>query len=421
MIPAAAVGGHIPFPVAADLLRQFGAFGKCRVPRSGASRAARAPRRRGGEPRSKRRVSCANAVHAHARYETDGKGGRHVKKILFVASLALVAALAAGEAGAQNKISVSSWGGSWKDMVADTIGKKFTAETGAQVEYVTGGTIDRLNKTKLEKGNPETDLVLTTSHVGWLYVSDDLFERLDLSRVPNAAKMFPEAKISPYHVGLWSYVYTIGYRPDLVPAGIKFESWKDLWDPRLKGMVGLPDFDPSHIITAAAMLSGGDAKTWQKGQKMLMDLKPNIKAYYSSDATSQEKIANGETPVQVLLSGNAFHMMSQGVKINLVIPKEGAIVGIDTLAINKGTKKLDLAYKFINAALDPEVQGQIIQIKKMGPMNSDTKVPADIAKLPGVFTTAQQWKEQAIVIDHKLRSEMMGDWRIWFTENIIAK
>ena len=178
-----------------------------------------------------------------------------------------------------------------------------------------------------------------------------------MAKLPNAKTLFPEAIISPFHVGTWSYVYTIAYRPDLVPADIKFTSWNDLWNPKLKGMIGLPDFDPSHIIYAAALLSGGkSAKDWAMGQKKLLELKPNIKAFYSSDATSQEKIGSGETPVQVLLSGNAYHMMNEGVKINLVVPKEGAIIGIDTVGINKGTKKLDLAYKFINIALDPATQ-----------------------------------------------------------------
>jgi hypothetical protein len=44
---------------------------------------------------------------------------------------------------AQDKLVVSVWGGSWRDMVANIIAKKFTAETSVQVEYITGGTIDR--------------------------------------------------------------------------------------------------------------------------------------------------------------------------------------------------------------------------------------------------------------------------------------
>ena len=342
----------------------------------------------------------------------------------FGASLAfaLVSGAFSTGAAAQEPLRISIWGGSWKDFAAENIGKRFTAETGVPVEYITGGTIDRLNKAKLSKANPETDLIFTTSHVGWLYASDDLYEKLDMAKLPNAKTLFPEAIISPFHVGTWSYVYTIAYRPDLVPADIKFTSWNDLWNPRLKGAIGLPDFDPSHIIYASALLSGGKtAKDWTMGQKKLLELKPNIKAFYNSDATSQEKIGSGETPVQVLLSGNAYHMMSQGIKINLVVPKEGAIIGVDTVGINKGTKKADLAYKFINIALDPATQTLVANKQKMGPVSPQAKVDPAIAKLPGMFTTAQQWKDQAIVIDHKQRSELLGEWRKWFTENLIAR
>ena len=69
-----------------------------------------------------------------------------------LAALALV--LTPMQASAQDKLVVSVWGGSWRDMVDNLIGKKFTAATGVPVEYITGGTIDRLNKEKLAKGNP---------------------------------------------------------------------------------------------------------------------------------------------------------------------------------------------------------------------------------------------------------------------------
>jgi putative spermidine/putrescine transport system substrate-binding protein len=54
-------------------------------------------------------------------------------------------------------------------------------------------------------------------------------------------------------------------------------------------------------------------------------------------------------------------------------------------------------------------------------MSTQAKVDPEVAKLPGMFTTAAQWKQQAIVIDHKQRAELLGDWRKWFTENLIAK
>ena len=339
-------------------------------------------------------------------------------KRLSMALGALPLLLAPMPATAQDKLVVSVWGGSWRDMVANIIGKKFTAATGVQVEYITGGTIDRLNKEKLAKGSPESDITFTTSHVGWLYANDGLYEQLDLAKVPNAKNLVEQAKISPYHIGTWAYVYTIGYRPDSL-KGVAFESWADLWRPEIKGKLAAPDFDPSHLIAVAAMLSGGDAATWEKGQAKLKELKPSFKAYYTNDANSQQLIANGETPVQVILSMNAHYMAGEGVPIQLVIPKEGAVLGIDTVAIMKGSKKADLAYKFINIALDPQVQAEVAKFKKGSPVVLDAKVDPDVAKLPGVFTTADQWNKQAIIIDHKLRAEKTAEGRKWFTENII--
>src|SRR5215468_3288369 len=321
-------------------------------------------------------------------------------------------------AAAQDKLVVSIWGGSWRDLVADTAAKKFTQETGVAVDFITGGTIDRLNKAKLAKGSPESDLNFTTAHVGWLYANDDLYEPLDLSKVPNATHLVDQDKISPYHVGTWAYVYTIGYRPDLI-KDVSFESWADLWKPEVKGKLAAPDFDPSHLVVVSAILSGADAASWQKGEERLKAVKPSFKAFYTNDANSQQLIANGETPVQVILSMNAHYMAAQGVPIKLVIPKEGAVLGIDTVAIMKGSKKAELAYKFINVALDPQVQAEVAKFKKGSPVVLDAKLDPAIAKLPGVFTSVDQWNKQAIIIDHKQRAEKTAEWRKWFAENIM--
>jgi putative spermidine/putrescine transport system substrate-binding protein len=322
-------------------------------------------------------------------------------------------------AAAQDKLVVSIWGGSWRDLVAETVAKKFTQETGVAVEFITGGTIDRLNKAKLAKGNPESDLTFTTSHVGWLYANDGLYETLDMSKIPNAKSLVEQAKISPYHLGTWAYVYTIGYRPDMVPAGMTFTSWNDLWNPALKGKISAPDFDASHLVVVSAKLQGGDAASWEKGNDKLKALKPNFKAYYANDAASQQLLQNGEAPVQVMLSMNAYHIASQGVPVKVAMPKEGAVLVIDTVGIMKGTKNADLAYKFVNLMLDPAVQTEVATIKKGSPVVSNAKLSDDVAKLPGVFTTPDQWNKEALIIDHKLRAEKTGEWRKWFTENVI--
>ena len=291
----------------------------------------------------------------------------HVVTWMAVVILALAPAASAADS---DSLVVSVWGGNWKDPLERVVAKPFTAKTGIAVEFEVGGTIDRLAKARVAKGNPLVDVTFTTSHVGRLYISDGLFAPVDTSKLPSLKELAPEAIRSPYHIGSWAYVYTIAYRPDLIKEEIT--RWGDLWKPAFKGKVGMPDFDPSHIITIAALMEGGNETTWQKGQERLKALKPSIVAFYSTDAQSQDLMKTGQAPVQVMLSVNAYHLQEQGIAVKLVQPKDyPGVVGIDcraprvisdTLAITGSDRPSASVRQFIELAVNmPEQEPQVGQ------------------------------------------------------------
>ncbi|MBV9859544.1 MAG: ABC transporter substrate-binding protein [Alphaproteobacteria bacterium] len=320
---------------------------------------------------------------------------------------------------AEDKLVVSSWGGPWKDLIQNTVAAAFTKETGMPVDIVTGGTMDRLAKAKFAGNDPESDVTLTTEQVAWLYASDNLLLQPDLAKLPNAKTLFPQAVTGSGCVGLFSFVYSIVYRKDLVPNA-SFASWQDLWNPAYADKVGVPDFDPSNMIAVAAKLSGVEITDWRKATDLLLKLKPNVKSYYSTDAQTQEMMVRGDTPVEVMLSGNYYYLKKNGTAVEMPIPKEGAVAGVDCVAINKGTKHEAAAMKFLDIAFRPEIQGAIATTMQVGPMTSNAAIPADFANLPGILTTADQWSKM-IVIDPKLRAKLLPEWRAWFTENMARK
>jgi putative spermidine/putrescine transport system substrate-binding protein len=340
-----------------------------------------------------------------------------MSRLKYVIATVIMLFAGADAALAQDKLTVSIWGGNWRDGAKEAIATEFTKRTGIKVDFITGGTMDRLTKAKVAAGNPEADVTLTTSHVAYLYVADSLFQKLDLAKIPNLRDAYPTAVRSPYHIGLYSYVFTPAFRTDLMPASFNITSWNDLWGSEVKGKLGLPDFDPSHIIVASALLAGGSAREWKKGTPLLEKLKPSIKAFYQSDATSQELMKTGETPVQVILSINAYHQMKQGIPIKLAIPKEGGVVGIDAVGISAGTKMADAAHEFINVALDPHVQEKLCDLYKCSPMSAKAHVSPELAALPGIFTSEEQLKKQ-ILIDDEVRAKQLSEWKSWFTENM---
>ena len=323
-------------------------------------------------------------------------------------------------AHAQNALVVSAWGGNWKDSLEKIVAKSFTAKTGIPVEFEVGGTIDRLAKARVAKGNPLVDVTFTTSHVGRLYISDGLIQPLDMAKIPNAKELAKEAIRSEYHIGVWAYVYTVVYRPDLVKEDIT--KWSDLWKPSLKGKIAMPDFDPSHIITIAALMEGGNETTWEKGQKKLLELKPQIAAFFATDAQSQDLMKTGQAPVQVMLSVNAYHLIDQGLQVKLVQPSDyPGVIGIDTMTIMTGTKKADAAYQFINLALSKDIQAELVKSLKASPTVIGTPVPANLAGQPGIFISPAQWKEKAYIINDEVRAKNLPAWREWFTSNIVKK
>jgi putative spermidine/putrescine transport system substrate-binding protein len=52
-------------------------------------------------------------------------------------------------------------------------------------------------------------------------------------------------------------------------------------------------------------------------------------------------------------------------------------------------------------------------------MNQKAKVSPELAKLPGIFTTPEQWEKEAIVLDDKTYAQLLPLWKIWFTENMM--
>ena len=134
-------------------------------------------------------------------------------KRLCIALGTLALLLVPAVASAQDKLVVSIWGGSWRDIVAETRRQEvYRRRPGCRSSTSRAAPSTGSTRQKLAKGNPESDITFTTSHVGWLYANDGLFEKLDLNKMPNARNLLERRKISPYHLGTWAYVYTIGYR-----------------------------------------------------------------------------------------------------------------------------------------------------------------------------------------------------------------
>jgi putative spermidine/putrescine transport system substrate-binding protein len=130
----------------------------------------------------------------------------------------------------------------------------------------------------------------------------------------------------------------------------------------------------------------------------------------------------GQAPVQVMLSVNAYHLQEQGVAVKVVQPADfPGIVGIDTMAVMAGSKRADAAHQLINLALSREIQSQLVERLRAGPVNGGAAVPAKLRGQAGIFLTPAEWKERGYIMDDEVRAKTLPGWREWFTANIVKK
>ena len=268
----------------------------------------------------------------------------------------------------------------WSDYIDPAVLEDFTKETGIKVRYDTFDSNDTL-ETKLLAGK------VRLRRGG----ADRLFPR-----APDQGRRVPEARQgeaaqprqssgrrspsgSPPTIPATSTPSTTcGARPasattsrrcakSSVPSG-KIDSWDIVFKPESLAKFkdcGVHMLDSADdILPAALHYLGLDPNSTkeadlQKAADLVTKIRPSVRKFHSSEYLNA--LATGEICLVVGLSGDIKQAQKRaaeaknGVEIGYAIPKEGAQLWFDNLAIPKDARNVDEAHAFINYLLRPEV------------------------------------------------------------------
>ena len=147
----------------------------------------------------------------------------------------------------------------------------------------------------------------------------------------------------------------LGYRTDLLPNPPK--SWKDLWNPEYKGQVGL--YTLTNSLGAMTVLSVGkvwfgDEHKYDEAIDKIAELKPFKQTDFSGDM--EKLLSLGEISVGVIDMPAVARLRQQGLPLGWVEPEEHMVMFEQVFSIHKASKYPDLAAKWIDYILTPEVQ-----------------------------------------------------------------
>ncbi len=270
----------------------------------------------------------------------------------------------------------------WSDYIDESVIKDFEEKNGIKVNYDVFDSNEVL-ETKLLAGSSGYDLVVPSAYFLNRQIEAGAFQELDQSKLPNLKNMWDVVltrtatydKDNKHSINyLWGTT-GIGYSKEKVEAilpNAPVDSWEMIFNPEIASKLatcGIHVLDaPSEIIPSALVYLGLDHQDTSKESlakvEALMDkVRPYIKKFHSSEYISA--LANGDICVAVGFSGDIFQAKSRaeeaknGVTVEYAIPKEGAQMWFDMMAMPKDAKNTEEAYLFLNYIMEPEVIAKV--------------------------------------------------------------
>src|ERR1700677_2190889 len=302
--------------------------------------------------------------------------GSTLTRIRLVAAIAAALALTSQSAPAEQR-TVNFY--NWSNYMAPGVLEDFTRETGIKVVYDTFDANETL-ETRLLAGKSGYDVVVPTAYFLQRQIQANIFLKLDKSKLPNLANAWPEvtkrlAVYDPGNVYGANYMWGttgIGYNVQMVQKILGPDARIDSWDMVFKpenlakfkdcGVHMLDSADD--ILPAALGYLGLDPNSTkqadlEKAADLVTKIRPYVRKFHSSEYLSA--LATGEICLVVGWSGDIMQARGRAeeaknnVEIGYAIPKEGAQMFFDNLAIPADANNVAEAYELINYLYRPEV------------------------------------------------------------------
>ena len=309
----------------------------------------------------------------------------------------------------------------WSDYIADDTIKNFEKETGIKVRYDNYDNNEILHA-KLVAGKTGYDIVVPGSHFAKTQIEGGLLQKLDRSKLTNWANLDKGlleqlAKVDPgneYLVDwMWGYV-TVGINVDKVKKALggtpmPDNAWSLLFDPQYVSKLkscGVSVLDSASEVVPAALLYAGkpayskNPDDYAEAAKVLKAIRPFVTRFSSSGYI--EEMASGSTCLVMGFSGDINIAKDRAAKakskapvvIEALVPKTGATLFFDTMAIPKDAKNVANAHLFINYILRPEVHASLTnKVFYANPNAASLKfVKKEVAENKSIFLDAAATK-----------------------------
>lgn len=317
------------------------------------------------------------------------------------------------------ELTMLAWSG---HAEPDVVGE-FEAENNVKFKpkYYTGG--DNMLGLIAQSPPGTYDLVLSDAEYVQQLNAAGYIEKLDPTDYP-FDDFFPEFQHFPGHWKdneLYSVITRFGflgvsYNTEAITEK-EASTYNIYWDKKFKGKVGhfdwhLPNLGQMSLFAGNAKPYDIDAAAWQAVQDKTMTLRPQIGGFFDFGGTFSS-LKNGQVLVMAGIGDWITGVLEKnGAKVRSVIPEEGGLQFTESFCIGKGSKKADLAKKWIQYITS--ARGQVKSVNMAA-------YPAMVPNKKGWELLAKEFpaeaKRQNMLLDNKSNAmDLIRNGRIKFRE-----
>jgi putrescine transport system substrate-binding protein len=302
----------------------------------------------------------------------------------------------------------------WSDYIEPTVLEAFTKETGVTVNYEVMDS-NELLETKLVAGRTGYDVVVPSANFLARQIKSGIYQKLDKSKLDQLKNLDPDITkrlevFDPGNEHAVNYMWGtsgVAYNEEAIKAAMPdapVDSFAMFWDPKVVSKFakcGVSVLDaPSEVIGTVLIYLGKDANSekpedLKAAEKVLLSVRPYIRLINSSKYI--EDLANGEICLALGWSGDTLQARDRASEaqkpftIKYNIPKEGAVMFFDSMAIPADASHVKNAHIFINYMLRPEVAAKNSNFISFANSNAASwpLVSAEVKNNPGIFPTPE--------------------------------
>lgn len=332
------------------------------------------------------------------------------KQILLSAAMLTLAAASANAAEPTLTISVYAFA---QDAYNKIVYQPFEKQCGCKLVVETGNSAERLAKMEANKANPVIDMAVMSMADALEATRKGLVDKIDTSKLSNYDKLYDIAK-DPNHdgmsVGYTFYATSIAYRSDKAKVG----SWNDLLSEKLAGQVAFPNVTTNQGPPALYMLGramGKDTPDLKAPIDAVGAHRNDIVTFYTRSSQLVQLFEQGEIWAAPVGRFAWAPLRKLDVPIKWATPKEGQTGGMNVMVVTLGSKKRDLALKFMNFWLSTQVQKGLADALVDSPANKEVKVSSKVAdNITYGADTAKSLKLISSSVDLENREKWLQEW-----------